>query len=359
MEQKKRFAWADFMRGWLMFLVILYHSEVYYSDGHTWSWIYEPFFLSGFFFVSGYLFTSDIFSVSIKSKLLQVLRGIIVPYLFFVTAFSVVKIILMRVDGTQALIDALTLRSSWFVITIGVMQIIYALALKIRKSISFLAVATLLMFIIGYALVLLYRKEPIWLISNPFLNSPELPNRLPLCINLALVQAPFFFLGMLYRRYDGRGIKIPMGIVGAMASIIFYILLYVYIDHNYVGSRMCVVVHVYNNILLMYLYAVIAIYGLVCISKVVQMWKPLNYIGKYSVLFYFLNGAVLTILSAVLRKIHFLDSNNYFNQILVAIIAVVVMFPCVWFINRYLPFLRGDKVFFNKISQKLGLPIRW
>lgn len=40
--------WIDWARGVLMFLVFVYHSEVYYGDGHSWSWIFTPFFLTGF-----------------------------------------------------------------------------------------------------------------------------------------------------------------------------------------------------------------------------------------------------------------------------------------------------------------------
>lgn len=66
-----------------MFLVVLYHSEVYYGFGHSWSWIFEPFFLSGFFFISGYFFTRDITKVDFMSKFKQVFRAIIVPYFIF------------------------------------------------------------------------------------------------------------------------------------------------------------------------------------------------------------------------------------------------------------------------------------
>lgn len=78
MVASQRYDWADFMKGILMFLVILYHSEVYYGPGHTWSWVFEPFFLSGFFFISGYLFCKDIRNVSFISKLKQTFRAIVV-----------------------------------------------------------------------------------------------------------------------------------------------------------------------------------------------------------------------------------------------------------------------------------------
>lgn len=46
-----------------------------------------------------------------------------------------------------------------------------------------------------------------------------------------------------------------------------------------------------------------------------------------------------------------MNPDNYFNQFLVAVIATVVMFPCVRFINKYLPLLSGNKDSFNKLSK--------
>lgn len=71
--------WIDWTRGVLMFLVFVYHSEVYYGGGHTWSWTFTPFFLTGFFFISGYLFCKDIIAVSLVKKFKSVIKGILIP----------------------------------------------------------------------------------------------------------------------------------------------------------------------------------------------------------------------------------------------------------------------------------------
>lgn len=144
-----------------------------------------------------------------------------------------------------------------------------------------------------------------------------------------------------------------------ITAALSYILLYVIIDHNTLNSSMRVAIDQYNNILLIYFYSIIGIWSLMCLSNIIQYWKPLNYIGKHSILFYFLNGSILTIISALMHKVPFMDSNNYINQIIVAIIATVFTFPCVWFINKYMPILRGAKDSFNRISHKIGLKISW
>ena len=348
------------MKGIMMFLVILYHSEVYYGSGHTWSWVFEPFFLSGFFFISGYLFTSNIRVVVLKTKLKQVFRTIILPYFVFVTLLGFPKIIVGSINAQQYWIDVIMLRASWFVIAIAVMQIIYAVLLSCKPLISYLIVFTIVVFLTGYVFVVLYRNPPCWLVENPWLHSDVLPNRLPACLNLALVQSPFFALGILFRHYEGMVSKyIIGGGKSLLISVLLYLIVYVWIDHTYIGSSMCVVMNTYNNIILIFLIGIIGIWALICISHKIQNVKFVNYIGKYSLLFYFLNGGVLTVVSYVIKKHNFLNPENYVCQIIVALIATLLMFPCIWLIDKYIPILAGNKESFNKFSQKLGLNIRW
>lgn len=343
-----------------MFLVVLYHSEVYYGPGHSWSWIFEPFFLSGFFFISGYLFTKDISKINFRSKFRQVLRAIIIPYFIFVTAMALPKVMLGRSDAQQILIDIIMMRSSWFVVAIAVMQIIYAVLLYVKSSLWNIVISTSILFLLGYASVVLYRDCPEWLYEYPWLQSEDLPNRLPLCLNLAFVQSPFFALGILFRHYEN---SFPIHIIASgnalITSVLLYVVVYVYIDHNYIGSSMCVAMNQYNNILFIFLIGLIGIWALVCISYRIHNFKPVNYIGKNSILFYFLNGAALTFVQVLINKVTFINPNNYFNQFLVAVIATALMFPCVWLINKYLPILSGNKDSFNKLSKRLGLKVVW
>lgn len=359
MMQTQRYDWADFMRGTMMFLVVLYHSEVYYGPGHSWSWVFEPFFLSGFFFISGFLFTKDINQINLTTKLKQIFRSIIFPYFVFVTVMAVPKVILGHSNIQQIFIDIIMLRASWFVIAIAVMQIIYSLILIIKPTVKNLIISTGVIFILGYSLVVIYRDIPDWLLKNPWLQSKDLPNRLPACVNLAFVQSPFFALGILFRCYRNKISEKIINNKFFIISILLYIVVYIYIDHNYIGSSMCVVVNQYNNILFIFLIGVIGIWGLMCLSFKIKVCKPINYIGRNSILFYFLNGAMLTILPPLMNKITFMDSYNYLCQFIVAVIATITMFPCVWFINKYLPILNGNKDSFNKMSKIFGLKIVW
>lgn len=360
MPQTQRYEWADFMKGIMMFLVILYHSEVYYGSGHTWSWVFEPFFLSGFFFVSGYLFTRDITNVQFISKLKQVFRAIIIPYFIFTIFMALPKILVGHSNARQILIDIIMMRASWFAIAIAFMQLMYASTLNLKPTVTSILITTSASFVLGYVLVVMYRDCPKWLLDNPWLNSKDLPNRLPACLNLALVQSPFFALGILFKHFEHRIPKQAINSNTALViSILLYTILYVLIDHKYIGSSMCVAMNQYNNILLIFAIGIIGIWALMCISHKIQIVKTINYIGKYSLLFYFLNGGVLTVVSPIMKKITFMNPDCYVCQLIVAIIATAIMFPCVWFVNKYFPILTGNKDCFNKLSKKLGFKTQW
>lgn len=195
-----------------MCLVFLYHSEVFYGNGHLWSWLFSPIFLSGFFFVSGYLFTSDWGKVTIKGKWLQVVRGILIPYFLFMVAFFLPKLVLLHYDGKESIIDIVLLRASWFVIAIGVLQLLYAFTLKFCKKASAFVLASVLYSLIGFACVLLYRDLPEWYKSSALLHSSAMPGCMPACLNLAFLASPFFSLGMLYRKYED-GLKLNANLI--------------------------------------------------------------------------------------------------------------------------------------------------
>jgi len=358
MPRLERYDWVDFMRGIMMFMVILYHSEVYYGPGHSWSWVFEPFFLSGFFFISGYLFSRDKdLEIHFSSKLSQILRSIIFPYFFFTLAMALPKVLSGHGEINQLLIDIFLLRASWFVITLAVILLLFASYLRKRRTIIEIVIFTTILFILGYIIVLLYRLKPYWLMREPWLYSMAHPNCLPTCVNIAFVQSPFFLLGFLFRKYENI-VTIQGNKMKTLISFLLY-LAFVALDRTFIGSSCCVSIDGYTNIVLVFFYGIIGIVFLINFSKLVKKWMPINYLGKYSLLFYFLNGGALTIVSALIKKTALFNNTFYLNQILVTILAIVLIFPCVWFINKYIPILRGDKESFNRLSAKLGIKVRW
>lgn len=216
-----RFDWCDLSKGLCMLMVVYYHSEVYFGTGHDLSWIFDPVFLTGFFFMSGYLFSRDLSKVSFRAKSLQVIRGILFPYFCFSLAFALPKVLSGRADINQLIVDIVTLRASWFVIVVGVFQIVYAGFARSHHPLRVMGIGTLLMFLIGLKIMLFAKGNPHYLDSYLWLNSPELPGRLPLCINIALIQSPFFYTGIVYRRIEYKLSLLSRWYVPVISTILY------------------------------------------------------------------------------------------------------------------------------------------
>ena len=361
MTELKRYDWADFARGLLMVLVFIYHSEVYYGNEHSYSWIFVPFFLTGFFFVSGFFFTKDINCVSFKVKLKQVIRGIIFPYFVFELLRAAPKVLMGRSDIVQLLIDFFLFRGGWFVISVGVMQLLYGLILDKKPSLKKVILGTVLFFVLGIGLCWIYDDScPIrdYVIGNRLLFSYELPNRLPFCFNIAMLYCPFFALGIVGRIYEGKLLEICK-IKHLIISLILYIALYCIIDHFLIGSNWNGATGTYHNLPLMVLYAIIGIWLVICISNVIKQIQPINFIGRYSILFLFMNGGSLLITSLLIQKNRLLNPAIYSSQLIVAILALMLACLAALLINRFFPLLRGDKDAFNRLSKRLGFSVSW
>lgn len=356
MNFQQRKDWVDFGKGLLMIFVYVYHSEVIIGGEHTFSWWFAPFFLTGFFFLSGYLYTSNIQFVNFKVKLKQIFRTILVPYVIFMMLMLVPKVILLDIDAKQQIIDVLMFKGSWFVVVIGVLQIIYTCLIRIKADFLFLSLATIILFILGYFIQANYDDLLSLMGNNIYIQSQELPNRFPFCLNICMMMSPFFLFGIIYRHFERR-IRIPYTwkLIGGL--LVGYIGL-MSLDRCFFDSHIVVVTNSYKNLLLILIYALVGIFTLILISKKVGTIRLVNYIGRYSLLFYYLNAFVLRVVKIVLLRLH-IDVESIWIVVIGAFIAIILTFPIVMFINRYLPVLSGQKDAFNKISKALNLNIQW
>lgn len=126
-----------------------------------------------------------------------------------------------------------------------------------------------------------------------------------------------------------------------------------------IHSDITVVVNYYDHILLVYLYALIGIVALVSFSKYIRKIRVVNYVGRNSILFYFLNGMILSSVTLLVSRLGILKDRGPLNVLWVAVVACTLMLALSKFINRYLPLLTGSREAFNRISSKLGLKIKW
>lgn len=356
-----RMSWIDFAKGLLMILVFVYHSEVIYGNGHSWSWLFAMFFLTGFFTLSGYLFTADLDKVSFQRKALQTLRGIVIPYLIFTIVLLIPRLILVLDNPEQAIIDIVLFRASWFVNVIAMLTLLFSGVIILFKNRNMaLHLITIASVIISYLFVILYRWQPEWVMEPMFWNSTILPNHMPFCINLTFMAAPFYSLGIYYRLYLERKYDCSTWGKCLIVWVLYFALMF--IDHATVSSSLVFAVNTMKNVPLVYLYSIIAIIGVVMFSKLIGEVKVVNYIGQNSIIFYFLNALMLRVVSLVVSNLsltEILAGGGIFSEVLVALLAVALTFPVVWTIKKHLPIVVGNKDSFNKLSRKLGWNINW
>lgn len=243
------------------------------------------------------------------------------------------------------LVDIVMFRASWFVVVIGVLQFIYALALYRKPSNTKLFVVTLLLFSLGYLGVIFYRDLPVFISGSMWLQSPTLPNRFPFCLNIALVMCPFFWGGILYRQYEDRIRSLS---IKSTLILVFIYFLAIWIDRLYLGSEITVVMNEYNNLILVFVYGLVGIAMIIGISKKIKKIPPINYIGKNSLLFYFFNGLLLQATCKITILANIYNNGGYWGIIVVAFVACTLAFPISMIINRYFPFLIGKKGVYKK-----------
>jgi hypothetical protein len=53
---------------------------------------------------------------------------------------------LLDIDAEQQIIDVLMFRASWFVVVIGVLQIIYTCLIRIKADLLFVSLATIILY---------------------------------------------------------------------------------------------------------------------------------------------------------------------------------------------------------------------
>lgn len=204
----KRLAWIDMGKGIAMFLVILYHCENSlrgeYVIGH-YSKIYHPFFLPLFFFLSGYLFTSNDNVFSFRKKIEQILRGIVLPYFMFTALILFPKSIFHSKPIIDGIKEILLGQASWFIVSLGSSQLLFAFVLSKTKSLRILTTVACVCLVAGYAIKWWY------------------PYRMPYYLNYCPIVFYWLYAGYLYR---AKGLLLP-AISKKIVCLAFLTVLYV------------------------------------------------------------------------------------------------------------------------------------
>lgn len=339
--------WVDAGKGVSMLLVVLFHAEMYFpSTEIVYSEVLGYFHMPLFFFLSGYVYCSCIEEFSLRHKLKQIVRSIVWTYLIFTSLIVLPKSMLNGTPLSEGVMSILMGHASWFVVVLGVSQLFYALLFSVRGSVKLVPYFMVASVVAGYLIKSVH------------------PDRMPYLVSDALVVNFFVGLGILYRAYEAWVhclIKVRWS--WCILFLVAYISLFV-ADKLYIGTPIYIFSNdnPYTNLHLYLLYATLGIAMMVCFLKLVHVPAAVLYVGRNSLVFYYLNGGVIHLTVFALSLVGISSSPTwhcYLPVLILAFMAAAVIVCIVKFVRRYCPIIVGDKEAFNRASRRLRLHITW
>ena len=327
----QRLFWIDNVKAICMIGVYLLHSEAYYGFGDIqYGMLITPFYVNAFFFVSGYLMFNKYLNVSalgnnlVYVKALQnIVFRLMIPSLFFSAVMFVPKMLFhsAEVSVPAFLLYVLGGISYWFTSALSVAQIVLLLlvmSLK-RKDIWSYMWCSVLLFALGWYL-------------NDIRTDTSADAFFPWFWKTGLEYTLIMALGGIYMKYENH--------IHAMRHILFTFSIVIYVVSMYMlmngmtfalmglGGR-C---NIKGGILIL-----AGISLIVSLSHILKENRILSYIGRNSLVFYFLSGVLPAFWGNVAQR--FFPEKMYVVTIVVALLSLLLAWVATVVINKYLPFL--------------------
>ncbi|MBQ1201289.1 MAG: acyltransferase family protein [Alistipes sp.] len=324
----KRIVWLDYGKGLCMLLVILFHTWAYYASNGIaiLRWI-EPFFLTLFFFITGYL--TNIKTFDLKKQLVSIIQKLLLPYIIFETITWFPKALSHGYDLNliSAVKDILGGYAGWYVAALVCTKLTLSFILQITKQLKSIWVFTAIVFVIGLCL------------------SEFVLINLPWYLDKGLIALFYVVLGMTYREYEDKEKQISTTF--SIISLLVYVVA-IYIN-SYVFEYMhCVYQMSRGNVDIIKAipYMIVSVFAIWIVvnflKRIPSNFKWLSYIGENSLIFYFLNGGVLTVMILIFNKIGLSYQGNNWNCIILFGITIGVLYVVSYLIMRFAPWMVGN-----------------
>ena len=339
-ESKGRKEWVDLGKGISILLVVLFHCEEYLPIVDTGTKeIFSFFRMPFFFFLSGYVFTSDYREFSFGKKLKQIFRGIVWTYLIISTIIVVPKYLTNSEPVIYGFKSILLGWATWFVVSLGVAQLIFASVLNATKNLKYIGLFLFLSVGIG-----IFIKS---------ITSETLPYQLDKVFFVVF----FFGMGFFYRIYEDkfknfiswRNLIVSVFLYGSLMMV--ESLFFKHSTTNvFWGQEL-------NNFPMFMIYTICGIIMMLLLVNKLYV-KHLNlicYIGANSLLFYYLNGGVIKFWRFFYEKlVSYFPINNIIGFVSVFIFVATTLFLIVYLVKKHCPILVGDKKAFNHYFPKFN-----
>jgi len=320
-EHKIHLHYIDMLKGFGIFLVVLGHTHI----GEEMAKFIFSFHMPLFFFISGFLFNKDIpFIIFLKSKF----KRIINPYLFFSLSSFLLYWIPAKIRNVDNIIGwkefllgtTLGLSDppflSWNIVLwyLPALFCLLILAYTISKCPGK----------IGIIIIVILTLTGFWLSKFNLLYFPY-------SINSVLSVLPFFYIGLIMKNVKITGIlKLSAIIIGA------FLLGFICLIHNGIVD---VRINQLGNPFLFLINASSFIIVFFFIFQMIPTFKIIRWLGLNSLAIMCLHLKAQFVPYLILSKF----TEGILKCLLVTIISIILLIPVIFILNRYFPFLVGNK----------------
>lgn len=344
-KSRKDILWIDFMKAICLFLVFLFHSEFYCGVRFfEFTNYYARFFVNSFFFISGYLiFNKQLFSdlINLKAREWWFQRGggrtmltngfwrIIVPTIIFCALIYFPKSILRGddINFRDFFIDSFLGKSFWFTWALFWAELLIIISLLTRiKSIWFYVLFGIVMI---YLEILIEHKGVI------FFNNESMPWN----YRKGMLACIFLAYGGVYKKFENR---LDRFFLSTKGFFVLALMTLVYIIDIYNNKLM----NADSSTLYYYYLSFLSIFILVYACKLCKGNNVTKYIGRSSIGFFFLSGALPNVFSLLVFKFNS-GLIGPIMPLVVAIISFLFAFILVYALKKYLPFLFDLRLLWN------------
>lgn len=326
-----RINFIDFLRGFTIIIVILYHITFFHSGTDEIRDYSTPFFMQLFFFSSGLFFSAK---SSFKEYLKNKINRLIIPLLFFYTLNNAAGYIASDVLGLgdKGIIEKFQWNfladifngqekfhysgAIWFLLCLFNVLIIYYAINKI-KSPNIKLVISLIVSVIGFYI-------------NKWID-------LPYFIDSAMSMTFFFAVGHYLKGSPIIFERKNTDYIILITSVILYIVL---VNNFEIYSK--VMQNEYKgNFVLVYLTALVGIAAVFYFSKRVRNLKIISFFGVNSLIVLGTHQVLINVVSVLLKSVLYLD--HYAGALVNLVITLAIEYVIILLFSRFVPFFVAKK----------------
>lgn len=317
--------WVDLIKGVSMLVVLIAHTDIYYTGNMLGEYnlsLMNALFV--FFAMSGYLMYKENQDFNLRHKLRGIAKSIILPYFIFMTAIYVPKHLAHgdTIGFTQMLTDIVWRGESWFVTALVVAEVIFALVVwASRGHAAWIAVCA----VTGLCLSALLPDA--WL------------SRLPWHADNGMQALLFLGAGFLYHKYEQRLSFLERPLPIALLALGVILIKWAELEVENIDLVIYpIIVTSYPAFVIDFI--VSTLFGVV-LFKQLPRCKALEWVGQHSLAYYFICGGVPLTMSRLANAAGMTFEENALSLVPVIIAVCVVSTLIVYLIYRYIPFVTG------------------